>query len=59
MKSIVVKPEKISLCRECKGTGTVTAGKMIKKTVVCPQCEGSGRVLVACIMELDVRPYKA
>ena len=51
----VTKPEKVALCRECHGTGKVTKLGFSKK---CPNCDGSGRVLVSCVMTLDIRPYK-
>lgn len=55
MKKIVTKPEKVALCRECFGTGTVSKFGFSK---TCPNCEGSGRVLVSCDMTLRIRPYK-
>jgi DnaJ-class molecular chaperone len=54
MKKIVKKLPKVSLCRECGGTGTI-AGDV---PAVCPQCEGSGRVTVSGVMELDIRAYR-
>lgn len=60
MKRKVVRPEKVALCRLCKGTGTVSGkdkhGRPLLR--VCPQCEGSGRVKVSCVMEFDIKPYK-
>ncbi len=32
----------ISICKKCKGTGSITACKFIKKT--CPACKGSGKM---------------
>ena len=58
MKKEVSKPEKVALCRECRGTGTLTVGKLFKEQVRCPHCEGSGRVFVSCEMTLHIRPYK-
>ena len=58
MEKKVSKPEKIALCRECRGTGKLTVGKLFKEQVCCPHCEGSGRVYVSCRMTLDIRPYK-
>ena len=55
MMQTIKKPEKIALCRECKGTGKVSRLGFSK---VCPNCGGSGRVLVSCVMELDIRPYQ-
>ena len=54
MKLTVKKPEKISLCRRCKGTGLV---EVLGRHEVCPQCKGSGRVIVSCTMELEVKPW--
>ena len=51
----IKKPEKVALCRECHGTGKVSRLGFSK---VCPNCGGSGRVLVSCVMELDIRPYR-
>lgn len=31
----------ISICKKCKGTGSLTAYKFIKKT--CPVCKGTGK----------------
>lgn len=58
MKKEVSKPEKVALCRECRGTGKLTVGKFVKEQVRCPHCEGSGRVFVSCRMSLDIRPYR-
>ena len=55
MRKEVTKPEKVSLCRECHGTGRVTKLGISRK---CPNCDGSGRVLVSCVMTLEIRPYK-
>ena len=55
MRKEVTKPEKVALCRECHGTGTVTKLGISRK---CPNCDGSGRVLVRCVMTLEIRPYK-
>ncbi len=68
MKKTVEKPEKVSICRMCGGTGTVSRAVKpaprfwgVKKRVVehdvCPQCGGSGRVMVSAVIELDIRPY--
>ncbi|QFQ11556.1 molecular chaperone DnaJ [Pseudoprevotella muciniphila] len=51
----ITKPEKVALCRECHGRGTVSK---LGFSRLCPNCEGSGRVLVSCEMTLHVRPYK-
>lgn len=60
MKRKVIRPEKVALCRLCKGTGTVPGkdkhGRLLLR--VCPQCEGSGRVKVSGVMEFDIKPYK-
>ena len=58
MTKEVTKPEKIALCRECRGTGMVVEGKLLKKSKPCPNCDGSGRVWVSYRMTLAVRPYK-
>ena len=50
-----VKPEKIALCRECKGTGKLTGAGV---QACCPNCCGSGRVYVSCEMKLYIRPYR-
>lgn len=54
MKKRIQKPPKVTLCRECGGTGRIDGDQ----PVVCPQCEGSGRVTVSGTMELDIRAYK-
>ena len=51
----VVKPEKLSVCRVCGGTGSVSVFGLQR---VGPNCEGSGRVAVSCEMTLHIRPYK-
>lgn len=53
----MTKPEKVALCLECHGTGSVTVGKFLKERVKCPHCGGSGRVYVSCEMTLYIRPY--
>ena len=55
LERTVTKPEKVSLCRECRGTGKVTKLGISRK---CSNCDGSGRVLVSCEMKLHIRPYK-
>lgn len=55
MIKYVTKPEKIALCRVCHGTGKVSKSGITQE---CPNCDGSGRVLVACEMNIHVRPYK-
>ncbi|MBQ9163766.1 MAG: molecular chaperone DnaJ [Bacteroidaceae bacterium] len=50
-----MKPEKIALCRECKGTGKLTGAGV---QACCPNCCGSGRVYVSCEMKLHIRPYR-
>lgn len=57
MEKKVTKPEKVALCAECHGTGSVTVGKFLKERVKCPHCGGSGRVYVSCEMTLHIRPY--
>lgn len=54
MKKTIRKTPKVTLCRECGGTGHIDGDH----PVVCPQCEGSGRVTVSGTMELDIRAYK-
>ena len=54
MKKTVRKSPKVTLCRECGGTGRIEG----ETSVVCPQCDGSGRVTVSGTMELDIRPFK-
>ena len=54
MKKTMRKTPKVTLCRECGGTGHIDGDH----PVVCPQCEGSGRVTVSGTMELDIRAYK-
>ena len=54
MKKIVHRPPKVTLCRECGGTGRIEGDT----PVVCPQCEGSGRVTVSGTMELEIRAFK-
>lgn len=54
MIKTVKKGPKVTLCRECGGTGR-TGGDT---PVACPQCEGSGRVTVSGTMILDIRAYK-
>ena len=56
MKKIVHRTPKVTLCRECGGTGHVSSSG--DRPVVCPQCEGSGRVTVSGTMVLDIRAYK-
>ena len=56
MKKILHKPPKVSLCRECGGTGRIRS--IGNESVVCPQCEGSGRVTVSGTIEMDIRAYK-
>ena len=58
MKRKVVRPEKVALCRLCKGTGTVSGKDKHGRSLlrVCPQCEGSGRVKVSGVMEFDIKP---
>ncbi len=58
MRTEVRKGPKVSLCRECGGTGEVTTGKFIKRRELCPQCEGSGRVIVESCGWIDVKPYR-
>lgn len=55
MTKSVSKPEKVALCRACRGTGKVSKLGFSSK---CPNCEGSGRVVVSCEMTLHIRPYK-
>ena len=54
MRKTIHKNPKVTLCRECGGTGHIDGDR----PVVCPQCEGSGRVTVSGTMELDIRAYK-
>lgn len=54
MKKIVHRTPKVTLCRECGGTGRIEGDT----PVVCPQCEGSGRVTVSGTMELEIRAFK-
>lgn len=54
MKKTVYKAPKLTLCRECGGTGRIEG----EVPVVCPQCEGSGRVTVSGVVELDIRAFK-
>jgi DnaJ-class molecular chaperone len=54
MKKKIYKPAKVTLCRECGGSGRIDGDV----PVVCPQCEGSGRVMVSGVMEIDIQPYK-
>lgn len=56
MKKTVRKSPKVTLCRECGGTGYISSGGGLP--VVCHQCEGSGRVTVSGVMALDIRAYK-
>ena len=56
MKKTIKKTPKVTLCRECGGTGYV--GSSGDSPAVCPQCEGSGRVTVSGTMELDIRAYR-
>lgn len=56
MKKLVSKPEKISLCQQCKGTGLLECSDGCSGGV-CPGCEGSGRVWVACDMVIHIRPF--
>ena len=60
MKRKVIRPEKVALCRLCKGTGTVPGKDKHGRSLlrVCPQCVGSGRVKVSGVMEFDIKPYK-
>ncbi len=55
MKRTIRKSVKVSLCRECNGTGYVIVDG---GPATCAQCEGSGRVTVSGVMELDIRPFK-
>jgi DnaJ-class molecular chaperone len=54
MKKKIYKPAKVTLCRECGGSGRIDGDV----PVACPQCEGSGRVMVSGVMELDIQPYR-
>lgn len=56
MKKTIRKAPKVTLCRECDGTGHISSSG--DRPAVCPQCEGSGRVTVSGVMELDIRAYK-
>lgn len=54
MKKIIKKSPKVTLCRECGGTGYIDGDHPVR----CPQCEGTGRVTVSGTMELDIRAFK-
>jgi len=54
MKQHIVKDPKISLCRYCGGTGWFSRHGKAEK---CQQCNGTGRVIVSCVMDIDVMPY--
>lgn len=54
MKKIVKKAPKVTVCRECGGTGYVG----VEFPARCPQCDGSGRVTVSGTIELDIRAFK-
>lgn len=54
MKKTIRKTPKVTLCRECGGTGYIDGDNPVR----CPQCEGSGRVTVSGVMELDIRAFK-
>ena len=55
MKKTVIKGPSVAMCRECRGTGTIEEDGKKKR---CPQCNGSGRVIVSCVMEVEVTPYQ-
>lgn len=57
MQKVVKKPEKVALCQECGGTGSVETGRVLKRKETCPLCEGSGRVLVSGVTTLEIRAY--
>jgi DnaJ-class molecular chaperone len=57
MKTEIRKAPKIALCRCCYGTGK-KYWESTGDTTTCPQCDGSGRVMVSCVMQLDIEPYK-
>ncbi|SEF48400.1 hypothetical protein SAMN05216354_0624 [Xylanibacter ruminicola] len=52
----VKKSPKVTLCRECGGTGYILGKDGHQKT--CRQCEGSGRCVVSCEMQVNIEPYK-
>lgn len=65
MKREIMRPPKVALCRECRGSGHIEeppqeghCPERELRMITCPQCEGSGRVTVSCEMTLDIRPYK-
>lgn len=50
------KAPKVSLCRECGGTGSLIDSCGI--SAVCPQCEGYGRVVISGSMTINIEAYK-
>lgn len=52
----IKKNPKVSLCRECSGTGSIIDNSGI--AAVCPQCEGHGRVVISGSMTINIEAYK-
>jgi DnaJ-class molecular chaperone len=44
-------PPRVSLCRECRGTGARRDGEP------CRQCDGSGRVVVQITSKIEIHPF--
>lgn len=55
MKKEITRGVRVTVCKECGGSGVQTddGGRKTR----CRQCQGSGRVTVSSVTVLDIRPY--